>query len=76
MKPIRNWSIIILTSAVKKDYSWLITSKIKVFVYKIYVCTVYIYHVYLKAHTYSIYFEENAHVFTCIYLYSYKYYNI
>ncbi len=33
------------------DYSWLIVSKIKVFVYKIYVCTVYIYYAYIKIHT-------------------------
>ncbi len=39
--------------------------KIKVFVYIIYVCcTVYIYYLYLKTHTFSIYFENiNVYIF-------------
>ncbi len=46
------------------DYSWLIVSKIKVFVYKIYVCTVYIYYAYIKIHT-------CMYIFKILFLYFY-----
>ncbi len=49
---------------------WLITSKIKVFVYIIYVCTVYIYYVYIYKDTYSIYFE-NTYMYIFIQIISY-----
>ncbi len=57
-------SIKILISAVKQ----LIASKINVFVYILYVCTVYIYYVYRKTHTYSIYFE-NIYMYLRVYIY-------
>ncbi len=41
----------IKTSAV----NWLIASKIYIFFYIIYVCTVYIYYVFINTHKYSIY---------------------
>ncbi len=58
-----------LISAVKQ----LITSKIKGFIYIIYVCvcvcTVYIYYVYIHTLTYSIYFGNiymHIHLYECI----------
>jgi len=62
----------IYTSAVKR----LITSKIKVFVYKIYVCELCIFIMYIKyTHRVYIYFLY-LHVYTFIFLYLILYINI